>query len=132
MSRNLIDRTIVRWQILKADEHLNQDVFEYHTQKSHLLPTKCFRIRRSWSIGGPLPSENQTRMTNSTFYASLPSIVSSESETNDSAENLDKSSSNKDVFLKEEGDLYNACYFIRALPNKNDSIITVSIAADLR
>jgi hypothetical protein len=125
----LIDATIVRWRILESNADLNQDVFEFDTQRSHLLPAKCFRIRRNWTIGR-LPNEQEDQIHGSRFYTHLQRDAFDKISSGESMPEVMIKS--KDVLLKEEGVLYNANYCIRTLPDNVSSLLTVSIAADLR
>ena len=84
MDRNLFDSTIVEWRILESNERKREDVLEYQAQKSHFLPCKTFRIRRSW-IFCRLPPEEMSNescsfsSTSTTASSSCTSPTSSSS-----------------------------------------------------
>ena len=118
-NRNLIDPTIIEWEIEVESDLVNEqhDVFTMKKQCSLFLPVKTFTLKRGWSYFDQ--ADQQAAKKAAKENKSKHKTAKHEKYTQ------------QGILLKEEGFLYQSLYKITA-NGEGKSLVQQSLAYDLR
>lgn len=116
-NRNLIDPTIIEWEIEVESDNEQHDIFTMKKQCSLFLPVKTFSLKRGWSYFDQ--SDQQANKKSAKENKSKHKASKHEKYTQ------------QGILLKEEGFLYQSLYKITT-SGEGKSCVQQSLAYDLR
>lgn len=131
--RNLIDPTIIEWEIedesdiVNTDEQKQHDIFIMKKQCSMFLPVKTFTLKRSWSFFDPLENSNSPSVNSN----KKNSTTKENKSTSKNKQSKYEKFTQQGINLREEGFLYQSSYRI-VTNGEGKSLVQQSLAFDLR